>query len=320
MRKSTWTILPALLAVLLLAVACGGNDKKDEAGVSNQDGTDSAQSHDSASGGGFSGLLVADPRAALGKSAEALTERVESMQGTFAFSFSADGMAMDLSGGYAFRAPDAMHMTADISVSGDDFMAGLGDLGFEVLMRGDSLYMNTPFFGGWVVMTLEDLGADAGSYQKLLDNHAPFDYAAFIDSLGGVDNVGEEKIDGQTYTHLRLETDWAAALATLSDAFSDNGLDTTSIPAGVLEGPVTFDLWMDAGSGLPRRLQASGSMDVPPATDSDGATINGPLEFDMRFDFEKYNGDVDIPEAPKDAKSFLEIFSDGGIFGDSSGD
>jgi len=311
MRRRTWTLLSALLALLLLAsAACGGEDKKDGAGAGKQDG--------SGGSGGVSGLLVADPRAALGKSAEALAEQVESLQGTFVFSFSAGGMAMDMNGGYAFRAPDAMHMTMDISTSGDDTLGALGDMGFEVLLRDGSLYMNTPFFGGWVVMTMDDLGADAGSYEELLNNHAPFDYAAFIESLGGVENVGEEQIDGRTYTHLRLETDLESALATLSDAFSDSGLDTASIPAGALEGPVTFDLWLDADSGLPRRLEASGSMDVPPA-DSDGAMISGPLEFEMRFDFEEYNGDVDIPEAPKDAKSFLEIFSDGGIFGDDPG-
>jgi len=41
----------------------------------------------------------------------------------------------------------------------------------------------------------------------------------------------------------------------------------------------------------------------------------------MGFDFEEYNGSVDIPDAPKDAKSFVELFSDGGgLFGDDTGD
>jgi hypothetical protein len=78
-----------------------------------------------------------------------------------------------------------------------------------------------------------------------------------------------------------------------------------------------MDLWVDADTGLPWKITAEGSIDVP----AGAGTTSGPIEFRMGFEFEEYNGDVNIPEAPQDAKSFVELFSDGGgLFGDDTGD
>ena len=325
MRKPIWVLFSSLLAALLLAAAaCGGGDKASDDGVSNQDGSDSSSSDggsDSSSGGGaLTDLLVSNPSEALGKSAEAFSDDVESMQGKFVFSMSGGGFDADISGDFAYRSPDSVYMTMNISASGDDALAVLGDMSFDILMLGDKLYMNTPFFGGWVVMSMDEIGVDAEQYEKLLSDHAPFDYSALIEGLDGIDIVGEEEIDGQTYTHLRLETDFASAMAAIADSFETTGFDSSSLPTDALTGPLTLDLWVDPDTGLPYKIEAAGSMDLPEGTDETGATAGGPMEFKMGFEIDGYNGDVDIPDAPTDAKSFVELLSEGGIFGDDTGD
>lgn len=323
MRKSTWVLFSSLLAVLLLAAAaCGGGDKGSDDGVSNQDGTESSSdggSHSSSGGGALTELLVSNPGEALGQSAEAFSEQVDSMQGTFLFAISGGGLDADISGDFAYRSPDSVYMTMNMSASGDDALAVLGDMNFDVLMLGDKLYMNTPFFGGWVVMSMDEIGVDAEQYKKLLADHAPFDYSALMEGLDGVAVVGDEKIDGQTYLHLQLETDFATAMAAIADSFQTTGFDASTLPTDALSGPLVLDLWVNPDNGLPRRLSASGSMELP--DDGTGTSPGGAMEFKMGFEFEKYNENVDIPDAPKDAKSFVDLFSDGGgLFGDDSGD
>jgi hypothetical protein len=324
MRKSIWVLFSSLLAVLLLAAAaCGGSDKESDDGVSNQDGSDSSSdggSHSSSGGGALTDLLVSNPSEALGKSAEVFSEQVDSMEGTFLFAISGGGLDADISGDFAYRSPDSVYMTMNMSASGDDALAALGNMSFEILMLGDSLYMNTPFFGGWVVMTMDEIGVDSEQYEKLLSDHAPFDYGALIEGLDGIEVVGEEEIEDQTYTHLRLETDFASAMAAIADSFETTGFDASTLPTDALSGPLALDLWVDMDSGLPYRLSAAGSMELP--DDGTGTSPGGPMEFEMGFEFEEYNSsDVDIPDAPKDAKSFVELFSDGGgLFGDDTGE
>jgi hypothetical protein len=322
MRKSMWVFFSSLLAVLLLAaVACGGGDKGSDDASYQGDGSDRSSDggSDSSSGGSLTDLLISNPSAALGKSAEVFAEQVESMQGTFLFAISGGGLDADISGDFAYRAPDSVYMTMNMSASGDDALAVLGNMNFEILMLGDKLYMNTPLFGGWVVMTMDEIGVDAEQYEKLLDQHAPFDFGALIEGLDGIEVVGTEEVDGQTLLHVQLETDFATAMAAIADSFDTTGFDSSTLPTDSLSGPLVLDLWVDSSTGLPARLSATGSMDLP--DDGTGVAVGGPMEFKMGFDFEEYNGSVDIPDAPKDAKSFVELFSDGGgLFGDDTGD
>lgn len=293
MRKSISVLFSGLLAAILLAAAaCGGGS-----------------SDDASSSSGLSGLFVSNPGQALGKSADAFSDDVQSMQGNFVFMMSGGGFQIDFNGDFAYRAPDQVYMTMNMAAAGDDATAVLGDMNFEVLMLGGSLYMNSPFFGGWVVMTLDDIGVDAGQYQKLLEEHAPFDYSALIEGLDAVQSLGNEEIAGHTYTHLRLETDFAEAMAAIADSFGTTGFDPSTVPLDAVSGPLVFDLWVDPGTGLPFRIQAVGSMEVPQGTDDTGAPLGGPMQFEMRFDFADYNGNVDIPAPPENAKPFVDLFA-----------
>jgi hypothetical protein len=233
------------------------------------------------------------------------------MQGEFVFRMSGGGFDADVSGSFSYRAPEDVYMTMHMAASDDDALAVLGDMDFEILMLGEQLYMNTPFFGGWVVMSIEDIGVDAAQYEKLAANHAPFNYGGLIDVLDDVENLGEEQIEGVTYVHLRLQTDFERAMAAISDSIETTGFDPSTLPVDALSGPLVFDLWVNPDTGLPYRIQAVGDMDVPDGTAETGAALGGPMRFEMRFDFNAFNVNVDIPAAPANAKSFVELFGGG---------
>ncbi len=301
MRKTSWLMISGLLTLLLvLAAACGGSDDKgsDDAS-SNQDGSNS--------NGALTQLLVSNPSEALRKSAETFSDEVESVQGKFSLSFTGGAFAGAMDGDFAFRAPDQVHMTMNLAMDGDDALVSLGDMNFEILMLGDQMYIKTPLFGGWVVMSIDDLGVDADQYQKLLDEKSPFDYSALVEGLDAVENLGDEQIGGTTYTHLRVESDIAELIGAFGDSLSSGGLDPATLSLDKVSGPFAFDLWVDPDNGLPFRVLAAGDLAVPDMTGAGGETAVG---FELKFDFTDYNGNVNIPDAPKDAKSFVELFGD----------
>lgn len=303
MRKFIWTQFSGLLVVIALAgVACGGGSGDD--GSSSSDGS-----------GSLTALLSSNPGKALDKSAEAYADEVQSMQGEFVFNMSGGGFDADVNGTFSYSAPDEVYMTMHMAASDDDALAVLGAMDFEILMLGEQLYMNTPFFGGWVVMSIDDIGVDAAQYEKLAENHAPFNYGGLVDVLDDVESLGEEQIEGVTYVHLRLQTDFEKAMAAISESIETTGFDPSTLPIDVLSGPLVFDLWVNPDTGLPYRIQAVGDMDVPDGTAETGAALGGPMRFEMRFDFNAFNVNVDIPAAPENAKSFVELFG-GGDAGD----
>ncbi len=305
MRKFIWVLSSGLLAALLLAAAaCGG-------GGGDDDGGDDGGSSSSDGGSSLTALLASNPGKALDKSAAAFEDDVHSMQGKFVFKMSGGGFNADVSGDFSYRAPDAVYMTMHMASPETDALSVLGEMNFEILMLGDKLYMNTPFFGGWVVMSMDEIGVDAAQYEKLLSNHAPFSYDGLIEGLDGVDNLGNEQIEGQTYVHLRLETDFQKAMSALSESIETTGFDPSTLPIDTLKGPLVFDLWVSPDTGLPYRIQAVGNMDVPKGAADTGAALGGPMRFEMRFDFNSFNVNVEIPAAPVNAKSFIELFGGG---------
>jgi hypothetical protein len=205
-------------------------------------------------------------------------------------------------------------MTMNLAMDGEDALVSLGDMNFEILMLGDQMYINTSLFGGWVVMSMDDLGVDGEQYQKLVEAKSPFDYSALVGGLDAVENLGTEQIDGATYTHLRVESDIAELIGAFGDSLSSGGLDPATLSLDKVSGPFAFDLWVDPDSGLPFRILAAGDLAIPGVTGTDGEAAIG---FELKFDFTNYNGNVDMPAAPQDAKSFVEIF--GALGGEDTG-
>jgi hypothetical protein len=187
-----------------------------------------------------------------------------------------------------------------MNMSGGGGGIDLGDLGeFEVLLLGDELYMNTGFTG-WVNMSLDEFGEGAEALRSLREGHTPLDYQKLFDSIGGqVENLGSETVDGKTVTRLRVTTDFATLMDSITDSVGDSGGDESLLPAG-LSGPMTLDIMIDPETLLPYKFEATGEFAM------NGQSAN----FAMTFRFFNYNGPVIIPEPPADAKPFDEGFSD----------
>jgi hypothetical protein len=218
-------------------------------------------------------------------------------------------MSFGIAGDFAFQAPEQMHMKLDFT-GGEGQLIDFSELGsIEMLLLGDRMYMYVPFFGGWTVATLDELGVDAEQYREMLNNHSPFDYADLVDSFGDAANaqdLGEEEIDGGTYRHYRIESDLASLMDALAGAFGDDVTDETMLPSGDVSGPILADIWLDSETLLPHRLTAEGSFSS--GTTDDGATNT--MQFSLAIVVDAYNGDVTIPDPPADAQPFSELNTD----------
>ena len=265
----------AAVAAMMAAVACGGGGEQT-----------SSEPVDP-------GLLVSNPTEALGASAQRFEDEIESVEAEYSFEFGMDGFAMGANGHFAYRAPDSVHMTMEMS-GGDDETFNLGALGpIEMLVLGDDFYMNSGFTG-WVTMSLDDLGADADSLREMMNTHAPLDFQTLIDGMDAeVENLGPVEVNGNTYTRLRITTD----LATVMDAMADSVSDET-FGAGLFDvsGPMTMDILMNPVTMLPYTFEANGAFNMGGES----------MDFKMAFKFYDYNGPVDIPAAPENAQPFSE--------------
>jgi hypothetical protein len=209
---------------------------------------------------------------------------------------------MGADGHFAYRAPDSVHMTMEMS-GGDDELFDLGALGpIEMLVLGDEFYMNSGMTG-WVTMSLDDLGADAQSLREMMDMHAPLDFQTLIEGMDAdVENLGPVDVGGHNYTRLRITTD----LATVMDAMGESlGEDTLGAGLFDVSGPMTMDILMNPDTLLPFTFEANGDFNMGEES----------MEFKMAFKFFDYNGPVDIPPAPEDAVPYDAGFGDFG-FGD----
>ena len=264
------------LAAMVVTVACGGGGEEQT----------SSEPVDP-------GLLVSNPSAALVASAQRFDEEIESVEAEYSFEFGMDGFAMGAGGHFAYRAPDSVHMTMEMS-GGDDELFDLGAMGpIEMLVLGDDFYMNSGMTG-WMTMSLDDLGADADSLREMMDMHAPLDFQTLIDGMDAeVKNLGPVEVGGNTYTRLQITTDLATAMDAMADSVSDE-----TFGAGLFDvsGPMTMDILMNPNTLLPYTFEANGDFNMGGES----------MEFKMAFKFYDYNGPVDIPAAPEDAAPFSE--------------
>jgi hypothetical protein len=286
--KNGLLVVMAVLA-LALAAACGGGGDDGNAPAGGQtEQKNGATSQPRA--------LVMEPNAVLGASAEAFKTDIQSVSGDMTFDIKMAGSSFGADGDFAVQGPDKMHLT--IKLRGDGMTGGLGDLGqFEVLLLGDQVYMNTALTG-WVAVSLDQLGADSEGIKKLLDDHAPFDYQHLVDQLGGdVQHLGTATIDGVPFERYRVTTSLSDVLDSLSKSFGDSSAFGSSELKDALSGPMTFDVWVDPDTLLPRRVEAVGAF-------GQGAQS---AAFTLRMNLTQYNGAVNIPAPPADAKDFSQI-------------
>jgi hypothetical protein len=298
--------LVLLTAAVLLPAACNGGDEdgRPDAGGARRDS--------------LSQLFVTNPSEALGRSARNFAEQVQSVQGTLSGVFSAGDVQFSMDGRFAFEGRRG-YMTMGMDLGGADMPSGFAGLfSFEFLIDGDTIYVNIPFFGGWYVTTFGELGIDAETYRKFQEQKGPINYVEMVEAFGKAENLGDQKINGETYIHLRVETSASDLMAALAEALGDDTEVDFSTLTETIEGPLTLELWADPESGLPRRMQAEGALDIRAGEFAeDGFDLNGPVSFSFVTDYEKYNEPVDIPEPPSDAQPFSDVF---GGFGFDEGD
>ena len=290
MRRQLRILSAGLLAMALgLAAACGGGDEK-------QISVRPAEAD----------LLVSNPSEALGASTGKFEDEVDSVEGEFILQMKIGDVEVGANGTFAYKAPNSVHMTMDMSGLGGEEL-DLGQLGqFEVLILGEELYVNTSYTG-WMSGSIDDFPGGADSLKALREGHSPFDYRSLVESLNTkVENQGDTTIFGKTYTRLRITTDLTTLMKEVSgSSFGDNGLDPTLLGVD-FSSPVTMDILVDPGTLLPFTLETKTKLDFGQES----------MDFAMKFKFFDYNGRVDIPEAPKDAKPFDQAFQ-GSLFGDS---
>ena len=289
MRSIIKTLLvTATGLVFVVAVACGGGG------------------NDSASNGDRPEAAVLNAADALIRSADGFQEDVDSLQGEMSMEMSFGGMEFGLSGDFAFKSPDQMHMKMEFS-GGEDELFNLGGLGnIEVLLFGEEMYLNMPLFGGWVVMSLDDLGVDAQQYRDLLESGSPFDYEALIAGLGDsaeITDLGEETVSGHEARHYRVESDFGSLMEALGDALGDD-LTSDLLPVDAIDGPIVMELWLDMGTFLPYKMTASGSFGMDQLSADAGSEE---MTFEMTIVISEYNGAVTLPAPPEDAQSLDEL-------------
>jgi hypothetical protein len=297
-----WKTAPALLIafVIALAVACGGGSDKATKDVDDSAGGDGAATSDDPLGAP-SDPIVGNVTEALGASVETFETEVNSVRAEYMVHIEAPAMTMDVSGDFAYQAPDELWMT--LAVDGGSFI-DFSEFGtFEILSTGGDFYVNVPFLGGWFVMSAEELGADFDSFGSLMEGHSPFDYAQLVEAFGdSVEDLGEESLDGGVFRHVRVTIDAADAFAAFSETFSDADAFGFTEVEQMLNGPMVVDLWVHPDSFLPHQIEASASFDV-----------NGEATaMMMSMSFSDYNETVDIPAPPDSAQSFVALFE--GLF------
>jgi len=298
MRKIGFRVVQSAAGLLIVfAVACGGGD--------------SASSKPA--GEGEPDAAVLNAVEALGRSADGFQEDVESLQGEMSMEMSLGEMEFGLSGDFAFKSPDQMHMKMEFSGGEGEFF-NLGELGnIEMLLIGDEIYMNMPFFGGWVVMSLDELGVDAQQYRDLLESGSPVDYGSLIEGLGdsvAVQDLGEEEVAGHAVRHYRLESDFASLMEAFGGGLGDD-LTSDLLPVDALDGPIVTELWLDTETLLPYKVTASGSFQMGRLSADAGSDE---MTFEMTMVITQYNGFVKLPDAPKDAVPLAELGE--GMFGE----
>ena len=210
-------------------------------------------------------------------SANALANDVQSFRGRFQVNMNIDGQQVNSGGDMTFQAPDKMHMTMNI-----------GGQTFEMLALLPNMYIRIPT-EGWYYLSGEALGFSPEVLGNYMNNRGLFDYDAQAAMLSGVTHAPDEYIDDVAYNHFQGTLDFQSLLGALPPDLLD---PSTTAAVQAASGPVTIDILLDKTTNLPRRQTVSMELDV-----------NGTsMSMDMRMAVTEYNGEVNIPGAPEDAR------------------
>ncbi len=300
MLKHIRTLALILIALMTFVFAACGNDGEGGGGgdgASNQDGDANDE------------LFVSNAPEVLSRSASSFgSTDVTSMSGDISFDFTMGTMAVSGSADFAMRMPGQMHMAMTFEGGDGQSLVDLSQMGtFELLARDGAIFINMPLLGGWFSLSPEEMDAGFTSVEDLMAQGSPFDYGAFIEKMGeAVEYVGDEDVNGHDTAHYAVTGDLQSLIASFGDALGATGDNAFAeqIMGSEVTGPITVDLWIGKSDFLPYKMTADGEI---------SAGEQGTLVLDLSAEFDDYNGDVTIPEAPANVKSFTEIMAQLGL-------
>jgi hypothetical protein len=260
------TVAVALGLICLVAAACGGDKKSSRSAEAPAAPTATAASTE-----------LVSASAVLSNAAQK-SQQVDSLRGELSMDMDFGQVHVGLDGNLLFKAPDTGYVT--MHILGRDI---------EVLVYGTDMYMRAE--GDWMKLDLSAVGIDTSQFEDIVKNRGFFDLDSLTDSLGDVEQLKDETIDGKVYHRYQADADFDELLGKLPDGFID---PTIASAASDAISKVGFDFWIDPETELPRRFAMTMSMDI----EGDSGTM------EMTFDYLEYNGQVDIPAKPTDAKPF----------------
>jgi hypothetical protein len=146
-----------------------------------------------------------------------------------------------------------------LASEGEDVPAGF-DGTMEMVFDGDTAYVRSPLFdlftgasGGWISMSMEELGADASQLGV-----GGSDPSALLEGLRGIGGdpqpVGTEDVRGVPTTHYEASMSLSDALANVPEDQQDEVKASLEQLGDVESAEIPVDVWIDEDS-LPRRMQ-----------------------------------------------------------------
>ena len=224
---------------------------------------------------------------AMEASAVSYETQVQSFEGTMSIGFGADGEEFSTSGEMKYEAPDKVYLSMDIPTVGE----------MEVLLDTPDMYFGID--GKWYKGDTSALGIDLEEFQKYAEDRGPVDYANALKGLKDLVKLSDESIGGKSYWHYQGTLD----LDALSEELPADVIDPSLVAdAADALSSTSMDIYIDPETLLPRRYNMTITMDFG----------TEPFTMNMTMDFEKYNGDVDMPDVPTDVEEFDASNFEGG--------
>ncbi len=153
---------------------------------------------------------------------------------------------------------------------------------FEFINIQDDFYMTDVSSGTW----MKEDGSEGLQFFLIIDSLLGGDDDDFVDTLGSLDYIGVEDVNGIETHHI---------LASLSDVTLE---DLSPVP-----GDYSIDYWVGVQDGLVHKITLHGEAEIPDVGDPGGLLVgfgSGDVEVSVELTLSGFNDPVDI-EAPEGA-------------------
>ena len=240
----------------------------------------------------LSGSGLPAPKEVLAISAERFHDETESIEGIFHSEAKFQGLDMRAEGDFAFIAPDRMLMSIDSEGTK-----------MQVLLADGESFLRPPAGGDWYRLEDDWEGLHPDKLKLFLEARGFLHYGKLTERLVRLEQLPDQQLDGETYLHY-----WGFLESQdLIDVYFTGFTGQKITPANPdLEGePAETHLWLDRETFLPYRVEIREEWRLYDVASSQTLT----------FEFEGYDGNVAVPEAPTDARTLVQSLRVGNILG-----